>query len=237
MRAAGPHTAPMGGYSAVVRPGPSRSPCGIHSPRLGATTYAVVCYAAVQFMLGSASYFAAHQIPETDLYFVQRLSSLARVIVVGMAALGSGVTGTAAGVTRRPAPRWHQHAALARLPGFPAGPGRACSLGGAAWASRAKPRPHRRLRRRRTRPPALRALSSRRVRRLRLPPTDKHIHTSASPPAGIASAGQLALAVQIAVGISKGELDPNAPRTLEEGRKKLELEKVFAMMTGGGKKV
>ena len=39
------------------------------------------------------------------------------------------------------------------------------------------------------------------------------------------------------MGISKGELDPNAPRTLEEGRKKLELEKVFAMMTGGGKKV
>ena len=106
MRAAGPHTAPMGGYSAAVRPGPRRSPCGIHTRRLGATTYAVVCYAAVQFMLGSASYFAAHQIPETDLYFVQRLSSLARVIVVGMAALGSGVTGTAAGVTRRPAPRW-----------------------------------------------------------------------------------------------------------------------------------
>lgn len=113
---------------------------------LGATTYAVVCFAAVQFMLGSATYFSAHPIAETDLYFVQRLSSLARVIVVGMAALGSGVT-------------------------------------------------------------------------------------------GIASAGQLALAVQIAVGISKGELDPNAPRTLEEGRKKLELEKVFAMMTGGGKKV
>ena len=37
--------------------------------------------------------------------------------------------------------------------------------------------------------------------------------------------------------ISKGELDPDAPRVLEEGRKKLELEKVFAMMTGGGKKV
>ena len=34
-----------------------------------------------------------------------------------------------------------------------------------------------------------------------------------------------------------GELDPNAVRELPEGRKKLELEKVFAMMTGGGKKL
>ena len=113
---------------------------------IGATTYFVVCYAAIQFMLGSADYFAAHPIATTDFYFVQRLSSLARVIVVGMAALGSGVT-------------------------------------------------------------------------------------------GIAALGQLALAVQIQVGISKGELDPDAPRVLEEGRKQLELEKVFALMTGGGKKV
>ena len=53
----------------------------------------MVCYAAIQFMLGSAEYFNAHPIAETDFYFVQRLSSLARVVVVGMAALGSGVTG------------------------------------------------------------------------------------------------------------------------------------------------
>ena len=66
----------------------------------------MVCYAAIQFMLGSAEYFNAHPIAETDFYFVQRLSSLARVVVVGMAALGSGVTGGAAGMTRRPAPRW-----------------------------------------------------------------------------------------------------------------------------------
>ena len=39
--------------------------------RLGASSYAVVCYAAVQFMLGSASFFAAHPIAESDLYFVQ----------------------------------------------------------------------------------------------------------------------------------------------------------------------
>ena len=90
--------------------------------------------------------------------------------------------------------------------------------------------------------PASRALSSRRgsrrsVRRLRLRPTERCVPMRAPPLAGIAALGQLALAVQIQVGISKGELDPDAPRVLEEGRKKLELEKVFAMMTGGGKKV
>ena len=57
----------------------------------------MVCFAAVQFMLGSATYFSAHPIAATDLYFVQRLSSLARVIVVGMAALGSGVAGSRTG--------------------------------------------------------------------------------------------------------------------------------------------
>lgn len=113
---------------------------------IGATTYAVVCFAAIQFMLASATYFATHPISETDVYFVQRLSSLARVVVVGMAALGSGVT-------------------------------------------------------------------------------------------GIASLGQALLAVQVSVAIAKGELDPNAVRELPEGRKKLEFEKVFAMMTGGGKKL
>jgi len=113
---------------------------------IGAGTYAVVCYAAVQFMLASATYFSEHPIADTDFYFVQRLSSLARVIVVGMAALGSGVT-------------------------------------------------------------------------------------------GIASLGQALLAVQVQLGIAKGELDPNAPRELPEGRKRLELEKVFAMMSGGGKRL
>ena len=92
----------------------------------------MVCYAAIQFMLGSAEYFNAHPIAETDFYFVQRLSSLARVVVVGMAALGSGVTGGAARMTRRPAPRWWPRAALACLPGFPWGP--ACWLAGAAAA-------------------------------------------------------------------------------------------------------
>ena len=54
---------------------------------------------------------------------------------------------------------------------------------------------------------------------------------------GIASLGQALLAVQVSVAIAKGELDPNAVRELPEGRKKLEFEKVFAMMTGGGKKL
>lgn len=87
--------------------------------------------------------------------------------------------------------------------------------------------------------PASRALSSRRGSRrsVRRRPTERCVPMRAPPLAGIAALGQLALAVQIQVGISKGELDPDAPRVLEEGRKKLELEKVFAMMTGGGKKV
>ena len=114
------------------RPHDSRPDPAALTPRIGATTYFVVCYAAIQFMLGSAEYFNAHPIAETDFYFVQRLSSLARVVVVGMAALGSGVTGGAAGMTRRPAPRWWPCAALACLPGFPAAP--ACWLAGAAAA-------------------------------------------------------------------------------------------------------
>ena len=87
--------------------------------------------------------------------------------------------------------------------------------------------------------PASRALSSRRGSRrsVRRRPTERRVPMRAPPLAGIAALGQLALAVQIQVGISKGELDPDAPRVLEEGRKKLELEKVFAMMAGGGKKV
>ena len=114
---------------------------------IGAGTYAVVCYGAVQFALSSAAFFAEHPPAETDYYFVQRLTSLARVVVVGMAALGSGIT-------------------------------------------------------------------------------------------FIASVGQALLAIEVAVKISKGELDPSAPRELPaEGRKKLELEKIFAMMTGGGRSV
>jgi len=50
---------------------------------------------------------------------------------------------------------------------------------------------------------------------------------------GIAAVGQLALAVQVAVGISKGELDPNKTRIDPYGgRKQGELEKMFGLMMG-----
>jgi len=49
----------------------------------------------------------------------------------------------------------------------------------------------------------------------------------------IAGLGQLALAVQVAIGISKGELDPNKPRVDPYGgRKKGELEKMLGFMLG-----
>jgi len=49
----------------------------------------------------------------------------------------------------------------------------------------------------------------------------------------IAGVGQLALAVQIAIGISKGELDPNKPRKDPMGGRKLgELEKMLGLMRG-----
>lgn len=55
---------------------------------------------------------------------------------------------------------------------------------------------------------------------------------------GIAAIGQLALAIQISIGIAKGELDPNAPRVLPGGERKIgELERLFKLMQGGGKRI
>ncbi|EOD03862.1 hypothetical protein EMIHUDRAFT_453992 [Emiliania huxleyi CCMP1516] len=54
----------------------------------------------------------------------------------------------------------------------------------------------------------------------------------------IASVGQAALAVQVALQISRGELDPNAERKLPPGGRKVgETERLFRLMTGGGKKI
>lgn len=51
--------------------------------------------------------------------------------------------------------------------------------------------------------------------------------------AAVAAAGQLALSVQITIGIQKGELDPNAERIDPYGgRKKGELEKMLGFMMG-----
>ena len=108
---------------------------------IGAGTYAIVCFLAIQFTQASANFFNEHPPRETDFYFVQRFTGLARVVVVACGALGAGVT-------------------------------------------------------------------------------------------GIASVGQALLSVQVAIGIAKGELDPNAERVLPNPEKKLEIEKMFSMMSG-----
>lgn len=111
---------------------------------LGAVSYGAFSVLAWKFTTGSAAYFDAHQ-TESAFYVVNRLSSIARVVVIAMGALGTGVT---------------------------------C----------------------------------------------------------IAGFGQLALSVQVAVGISKGELDPSAVRVDPYGtRKKGELEKMLGFMLGDKK--
>ena len=114
---------------------------------IGAVTYYVACFASWQLCGAATEYFDANPF-ETEVYVVSRLSAVARVIVVGMSALGAGVT-------------------------------------------------------------------------------------------GVAATGQLVLAGRVALGIASGELDPNLPRDprLIENRKRTEAEKLFAMMTGGGKRI
>lgn len=127
-------------------PPPARAPIDLNGINplflvLGATSYGAFSYFAWQFTGAAAEFFAEHPM-DSAFYVVQRLTSLARVVVVGLGALGSGVT-------------------------------------------------------------------------------------------AIAGAGQLALAVQVAIGISKGELDPNAERVDPYGgRKKGEIEKFIGFMRG-----
>mmetsp|Transcript_20011 Transcript_20011/g.46176 ORF Transcript_20011/g.46176 Transcript_20011/m.46176 type:complete len:231 (-) Transcript_20011:519-1211(-) len=111
----------------------------------GAFSYAIVGTLAWQFTNSAAAYFAEHP-NDSSFYFVSRLTSLARVIVVSMGALGTGIT-------------------------------------------------------------------------------------------TIASIGQAALAVQVAIGISNGELDPNKARVLPKKRKEMEIERLFALMSGRGKRI
>ena len=61
---------------------------------LGAVSYGTLSYFAWQFTGAAAEYFAEHPM-DSAFYFVQRLSSLARVIVIGLGALGTGVTAIA----------------------------------------------------------------------------------------------------------------------------------------------
>ena len=51
--------------------------------------------AAWQFTNAAAVYFAEHS-AESSVYYVNRLTGLARVVVISMGALGTGITGIAA---------------------------------------------------------------------------------------------------------------------------------------------
>ena len=61
---------------------------------LGGVSYGTFSYFAWQFTGAAAEYFAEHPM-DSAFYFVQRLSSLARVVVVGLGALGTGVSAIA----------------------------------------------------------------------------------------------------------------------------------------------
>lgn len=80
-------------------PPPKRAPVDLNGINplflvLGATSYGTFSYFAWQFTNVAAAFFAEHPM-DTSFYFVARLSSLARVVVVGLGALGSGVTAIA----------------------------------------------------------------------------------------------------------------------------------------------
>mgnify|MGYP006159191257 CR=1 FL=1 len=108
---------------------------------VGAASYGAFSVLCWQFTQAAGQYFADNPM-DSAFYVVQRLSGLARVVVIGMGALGSGVT-------------------------------------------------------------------------------------------FIAGLGQLALAVQVGIGIQKGELDPNKERIDPYGgRKQGELEKMLGLMMG-----
>ncbi len=61
---------------------------------VGATSYAVFAALAWQFTVASAEFFEANPMT-SSFYVVERLSSVARVVVVAMGALGTGVTAIA----------------------------------------------------------------------------------------------------------------------------------------------
>ena len=61
-----------------------------------------------QFTNVAATYFADHPAQATDFYVVSRLTSFARVVVVGVAALGAGVTAIAGAGRRRSRSRWRR---------------------------------------------------------------------------------------------------------------------------------
>ena len=58
---------------------------------IGASSYLCVALLAWQFTSAAGEYFALREI-DTSVYYVARLTSLVRAVVVGMGALGAGIT-------------------------------------------------------------------------------------------------------------------------------------------------
>jgi len=80
-------------------PAPERVPVDLNGINplflvLGAASYGTFSFFAWQFTCASAEFFAEHPM-DSAFYVVARLSSLARVVVVGLGALGTGVTAIA----------------------------------------------------------------------------------------------------------------------------------------------
>jgi len=159
-----------------------------------------VAVLAWQFTNAAAAYFAANDV-ESSIYYVNRLTGLARVVVIAMGAGRCPLPSTPSlpSSPSPPAPllpRLSSRALLARCP--------LCGRGS-----------------------CLASLAPRR--------TAGGLGTGVT---SIASVGQAALAVQVALQISRGELDPNAERKLPPGGRKVgETERLFRLMTGGGKKI
>ena len=155
---------------------------------------------AWQFTNAAAAYFAANDV-ESSIYYVNRLTGLARVVVIAMGASRCPLPSTPSlpSSPSPPAPllpRLSSRALLARCP--------LCGRGS-----------------------CLASLAPRR--------TAGGLGTGVT---SVASVGQAALAVQVALQISRGELDPNAKRKLPPGGRKVgETERLFRLMTGGGKKI
>uniref|UniRef100_A0A7S4J421 Uncharacterized protein n=1 Tax=Prymnesium polylepis TaxID=72548 RepID=A0A7S4J421_9EUKA len=81
------------------KPPPERKPVDLNGINplflvLGAASYGTFSYFSWQFTCAAAEYFAEHPM-DSAFYVVARLSSLARVVVIGLGALGTGVTAIA----------------------------------------------------------------------------------------------------------------------------------------------
>lgn len=83
-----------------LAPRPERQPIDLNGIQpsmllLGAGSYGVFSVLAWQFTISAAEYFAANPF-ESAFYVVQRLSGVARVVVVALGSLGTGITCIAA---------------------------------------------------------------------------------------------------------------------------------------------